>query len=107
MSENKRNFKYVDQKTGETIGRFTGNNPRQAAAKAATSIIRHKRSANLPTDSVFLVRIQETTNGGSKKIYEYDAQEVELDKPKIINRDGNKINFTRKILIKSHRPDSR
>ena len=64
-------------------GRYTGNNPMQAAKKAFTRISR----AGAPGgECSYVFKIQETTQGSAKKIFEYEGIREELAKPQAIKK---------------------
>ena len=88
-----RYFKVVKD-DGQTMGRFSGSKPKQAANKALTSILKELRTNNKPTVGEFAFKIKECTRGSRCKEYSYVGQRKELDEPLevplkgILNKDG-------------------
>jgi len=64
-------------------GRYTGNNPMQAAKKAFTRIARAGAGKGPCT---YIYSIQETTQGSAKKVFRYTGERKELDKPQMIKK---------------------
>jgi len=62
-------------------GRFSGSKPKQAAAKALTSILRAKEESGDSTEGKIKFSIVECTRGSRHKTYNYVGERVELDEP--------------------------
>lgn len=74
-----RYFKLIDDKTGKSRGRYTGDTPKQAASKAFTKMLQKLKTENkkLPKESIIYLR--EATRNSPKKIYGYEAVRVKLE----------------------------
>ena len=62
-------------------GRFSGSKPKQAAAKALTSILRSREESGTPVQGQIKFSIVECTRGSRHKTYNYVGERVELEKP--------------------------
>ena len=62
-------------------GRFSGSKPKQAAAKALTSILRAKEEDGATTAGKIKFSIVECTRGSRHKTYNYVGERIELDEP--------------------------
>jgi len=73
-----RSFRLFDPKTGEVIGgRYRGRNPRQAASKAYTKLL---KSDELDGSEETTLHIKESTRGGNRRIFAYSANREEPSK---------------------------
>lgn len=98
----KRNFKRIDPKTGENIGRYIGATPKQAASKSYTRYVMTaiKLGKRVPKKTDIFIR--ESTIPSQKKIYAYHAKRIKLDEPQVIQiRD--KAKGTEKIVTYKYR----
>jgi len=75
-----RYFKVVIGEDGPH-GRFSGSKPKQAAAKALTSILRSREENGTSIEGQIKFSIVECTRGSRHKTYNYIGERVELDKP--------------------------
>ena len=75
-----RYFKVVIGEDGPH-GRFSGSKPKQAAAKALTSILRSREESGTSVEGQIKFSIVECTRGSRHKTYNYIGERVELDKP--------------------------
>jgi hypothetical protein len=76
----KRYFKMIDRKSGDTIGRYTGGNPKQAGSKAFTKLVQ-KSKKNGKTVKKTEIFLKESTRNSPKKIYGYSAERKKLEEP--------------------------
>lgn len=87
-----RYFCFVDVRTGQTYGRYTGQSPKQAASKCFTKYVqgeRSRRGAN-PILRNFRLYIREVTRGSQHKIYAYDCTRIQLRQAQeVVIRDRN------------------
>lgn len=81
--------------TGKEKGRYISKTPAGAAKKVGGRILK-KRGQKSST-----VRVRETTAGSKKKLYTYVVMQVKLDKKKVVLRDGKKIVYEYKTVIKA------
>lgn len=77
-------------------GRFISSSPASAASKAGTQICRSLKGKR----HSYVITIQETTQGSSKKTYVYDFSRV-YD-PVTVNRGGIDITYKYKTKVKAH-----
>ena len=83
---NMRSFRLFDPKTGEVIGgRYRGRNPRQAASKAYTKLL---KSDELDGSEETTLHIKESTRGGNRRIFAYSANREELKNPQKVELVG-------------------
>jgi hypothetical protein len=100
MEAGKRSFT-IDQsevKLGEdSSSRYIARTPLAAAAKAARRIF-----ANV-TGKKQEVRftLRETTQDSKGKLYKYIALKQKLDKPKVVNLNGNEVTYNHTYKVKS------
>lgn len=81
-------------------GRYTGNNPMQAAKKAFTRISR----AGAPGgECTYVFKIQETTQGSAKKIFEYEGIREELEKPQPIKKGDTEYFIRFRSRVRSYK----
>lgn len=66
------------------FGRFTGRTPKQAGAKAFTSIIKERKASKMPTNKPVHFVLTETTRGSKGKAHYYVGQKVELKTPNMV-----------------------
>jgi len=62
-------------------GRFSGTKPKQAAAKALTSILRSREESGESTTGKIKFSIVECTRGSRHKTYNYVGERIELEEP--------------------------
>lgn len=75
--------------------RFVNKNPAQAARKMGNKLCNMKR---VKGTCAFLIRIQETTQGGDNKIFDYTFKRVKLDEPVVVG--DRKYFYTSKVFTK-------
>ena len=97
--ERPRYFKVVVG-DGAPHGRFSGSKPKQAAAKALTSILRARKLNNETTTGKLNFSIKECTRGSRHKVYNYVGERIELPEPVTVNID--KGNNPKQIVYKYH-----
>lgn len=71
-----RYFGMVDCETGELVGRYLGQTPKQAASKCYTKML--QKNKNIDTRKIYL---EELNTGSDSKIYGYECSRTKLDKP--------------------------
>jgi hypothetical protein len=81
--KNKRYFKMIDGDTGETIGRYTGNTPKQAGSKAFTKMLQRNKKEGINTKDANIF-LRESTRGSYRKTYGYYASRNKLKEPQIL-----------------------
>ncbi len=81
-------------------GRYTGNNPMQAAKKAFTRI---SRAACKDGECTYIFSIQETTQGSAKKIFQYRGVREELDEPTMIKKGDTEYPIKFKSAVRSYK----
>jgi hypothetical protein len=77
---NTRYFKLLENDKNPH-GRYSGSKPKQAAAKALTSIIRTREESGNSTKEKIKFSIVECTRGSRHKKYNYVGERIELTKP--------------------------
>ena len=82
--------KNKDTKRNIRGGRYMSEGPMGAASKVFSKVCRESRIKGRCT---FVIVIQETTAGSSKKIYKYKGKRMLLKKPVVLVKDGNKVQF--------------
>ena len=92
----KRYFKMIDE-AGHTIGRYTGDTPKQAGSKAFTKMVQraNKEGKKLPkTSSIYL---RESTRQSNRKTYGYSASRRKLDEPQQLEIQDGETGETKQI----------
>lgn len=114
----KRTFKYYDIKTGESKGRYTNPNPKQAARKALKQhhqkLKKMKKEGNFKGDvpKKFTFYIKESGQQSNKKFYAYTGVVEKLHEPlvrEIPDKDGKitTVTYNHKYEVtKAPLPDS-
>lgn len=80
---------------GKEKGRYVSKTPVGAAKKVGGRLLK-QRGQKTAT-----IRVRETTAGSKKKLYTYVVMHVKLDKKKIVLRDGKRISYEYKTVIKA------
>lgn len=91
-----RFFKEIDPKTGNSIGRYRGATPKQAASKASTK----KAKRENVKKGEYKIYVRESTQGGGKKIYGYVTMRTRLREPQVVTRVDNNTGETKKVVYK-------
>ena len=90
-----RNFKLIEPDIG---GTYTGNTPKQAAAKAFTQLRKQNNKKGKVNFS-----IKETTSGSARKIFNYEGQRNKLDTPSVVQfgsgKNATEVTYTHKDQI--------
>lgn len=81
--------------TGKEKGRYVSKTPAGAAKKVGGRALK-KRGHKSVT-----VRVRETTVGSKKKLYTYIVMQVKLKQKKVVLRDGKRIVYEYKTVIKA------
>jgi hypothetical protein len=81
--------------TGKEKGRYVSTTPAGAAKKVGSRIMK-KRGQKTAT-----IRLRETTAGSKKKLYTYIVMHVKLAQKKVVLRDGKRISYQYKTVIKA------
>lgn len=87
MRKEDRSFTVLTRNYG---GRFISKNPASAAKKAYSQ---------LGCKETCLIKIQETTQGSKKKVYEYSVKRVKNEN--VVDFKGNEVVFKYQIKVKS------
>lgn len=111
----KRYFTVVGSDIGFEGGRYgtdKSKQPKSAAKRAASAIFRMienkqnksewRKFEKFASHKAIKFIIRETTQGSSKDTFYFEAQSVPLKTPKVINRNGEEITYTRQIVVKKH-----
>ena len=100
----KRSFKRIDPATNKTHGRYTGD-PRQAASKAFTKLLSSSKKAKrkISEKEPTKIYLKESTRGGSRKIYAYDALPVKLAEPQEFTVEDKKEPGVSKTYVRTFR----
>jgi len=76
-----RYFKFINLKTNESYGRYTGDTPKQAASKGYTKLLKKLKDEGKVAPNKTIIYVRESTRGSGRKIYGYEAYRQELPKP--------------------------
>jgi hypothetical protein len=93
---NKRYFKMIDNE-GKTIGRYTGETPKQAGSKAYTKLVQRTKKAGGKVPKKVNLFLRESTRRSNRKTYGYVASRRELDVPQELEIKDNVTGETKKI----------
>lgn len=85
----------VVSSTGKEKGRYVSRTPSAAAKKVGGRQLKAKNQKSAT------VRVRETTVGSKKKLYTYMVSLVQLPKRKIVMRDGKRITYKYKTVVKA------
>lgn len=81
--------------TGKEKGRYVSKTPAGAAKKVGGRLLKTKNQKSTT------VRVRETTAGSKKKLYTYVVMHVKLAQKKVVLRDGKRITYEFKTVIKA------
>jgi hypothetical protein len=81
--------------TGKEKGRYVSKTPAGAAKKVGGRILKQRGHKSVT------VRVRETTAGSKKKLYTYAVMQVKLNQKKVVLRDGKRIVYEYKTVIKA------
>lgn len=79
-STKKRYFKLIDE-AGRTIGRYTGDTPKQAGSKAFTKLVQRSKASGKKMTGNTNIYLRESTRQSNRKTYGYVASRRKLDEP--------------------------
>lgn len=82
--------------TGKEKGRYVSKTPAGAAKKIGSRVLKKKKNQLSTT-----VRVRETTQGSKKKLYTYVVKKVKLAQKKVVMRDGKRISYEFKTVVKA------
>lgn len=101
QEKKKRNFKRIDPKTGESIGRYTAHQPKDAASKGFSRLVMSEKKNGRKQPKEGDVFIRESTASSDKEIYGFHVKRVKLKKPQkvpvVVDPDTNE---TKNIIHK-------
>jgi hypothetical protein len=80
---------------GKEKGRYISKTPAGAAKKVGGRLLKKKGQKSAT------VRVRETTAGSKKKLYTYVVMHMKLPQKKVVQRDGKKIVYEYKTVIKA------
>lgn len=92
-----RYFKLIDDKTGKTYGRYTGDTPKQAASKGFTKMVQKSKVEGKKPPTKATIFLRESTRGSARKIYGYEAYRQKLPIPQHLTIT-NQENGTQKTI---------
>lgn len=81
--------------SGKETGRYISKTPSGAAKKVGGRLLKKRDQMSVT------VRVRETTQGSKKKMYMYVVQRVKLPQRKVVMRDGKRISYQFKTVIKT------
>ena len=98
----KRYFKMIDPSSGSTIGRYTGDTPKQAASKGYTKMIHRDKKAGKRTPSGTRTKIylRESTRNSNQKTYGYEAIRKKLKDPEEVEIKDDETDEVKKIVYR-------
>lgn len=76
-----RYFKLFDAKSGKTLGRYTGDTPKQAASKGYTKLLQKLKESGKAAPKETTIYMRESTRGSARKVYGYTANRKKLAEP--------------------------
>jgi hypothetical protein len=76
----KRYFKMIDE-SGNTIGRYTGETPKQAGSKAFTKLVQRTKKEGGKVPKKINIYLRESTRRSNRKTYGYVASRRQLEEP--------------------------
>lgn len=80
---------------GKQMGRYVSKTPSGAAKKIGGRLLKKRDQMSVT------IRVRETTQGSKKKMYMYVVQRVKLSQRKVVMRDGKRISYQFKTVIKA------
>lgn len=80
---NLRNFEVIDE-SGNTVDKYTGSTPKQAASKAFTKIVSKSKKDGVDINESSNIYVRESTPGSSGKTYGFTASRIILDNPAVV-----------------------
>jgi hypothetical protein len=102
-----RYFKVIDEKSGKTFGRYTGETPKQAASKSFTKLLQKMKESGKGAPKNVKIFLRESTRGSNRKVYGYTASRVKLSEPqelKIVDKEtGDEKTITYNYRNKIHK----
>lgn len=81
--------------TGKQTGRYVSKTPSGAAKKIGGRLLKKREQMSVT------IRVKETTQGSKKKVYTYTVQRIKLAQRKVVMRDGKRISYQFKTVIKA------
>lgn len=94
ISASPRTFVVVSA-AGKEKGRYISRTPSGAAKKVGGRQLKAKNQKSAT------IRVRETTVGSKKKLYTYVVSLVSLPKRKVVMRDGKRITYQYKTVVKA------
>lgn len=103
-------FFHARDKEGNLMGRYTGVTPTQAASKAYTNFVRNQTKEGKNCDFMVQIYVTELSKQcADGRTHEYECTRSKLNEPHEVNfggeRDGTKIVFTHRNIIKDISPN--
>lgn len=99
-----RYFKLIDAKTMKSFGRYIGDNPKQAASKGFTKLVKKLKEAGKKVEGKMTIYVRESTRGSNRKVYGYTASRKKLSTPQELNIT-DKVTGDEKTITYNYRND--
>lgn len=102
VADGKRRVRYFKlvMGDGEPRGRFSGVKPKQAAAKALTSLVKESRQQGGSGYEEYKYTMVECTRGGRHKKYQYVGKQVKIENPVEVQQGGKTITYKHTNRVK-------
>lgn len=102
----KRYFKLLDKGGSKSIGRYTGETPKQAASKAFTKLSQKLKNDGKKIPKENQIFLRESTRGSNRKVYGYSASKNKLKTPQELHIK-DKVTGEKKTIIYNYRNNIR